>query len=146
MNDLEILKEDYITYEQAMELKRLGFSVRCNSYYSKDHKGEYDLMLSALPTGPCALTEDLPAPSIYTVLKWLRNTRGIFIWAQPHCVAHLNEDNRPSSLSFDCFVKRTDSHGNLSDHNNYILDGFKTMEDALSAGLTDILPLLKRHE
>lgn len=145
MNELEILMEDYVTCEQALELKRLGFAIRCNSYYSKDQKGEYDLMVSALPSAPCALTEDLPAPSLHTALKWLRNERGIYIWAQPHPDMH-KEDESPAEMTFDCYVRRKDAHGNLSVHNNYIIDGFSTMEEALLAGLTDILPLLKRHE
>lgn len=144
MHEIELLTEDYVTLEQAKELKRLGFASRCNAFYSKDHKGEYDLMLSALPTGPCTLTEDVPAPSIHTALKWLRNQRGIVIWAQPHSEAHPEEAF--TELTFDCFVRRTDNNGGICNHNNYIIDGFKTMEQALSAALTDILPLLKRHE
>lgn len=71
--------EDFVTYEQAVKLKELGFDWKCNhSYYGRRSKGliefctYYDFNKNGGPN-------ECSAPTLSQAQKWLREVKGIHI-------------------------------------------------------------------
>lgn len=67
-------QEDFVTFEQAKQLKKLGFDWETNAFYSKDG----DLYSS---NNPDYWNNDIwnehSAPTLSLVQKWLREVKGI---------------------------------------------------------------------
>ena len=150
-----IQMEDYVTYEQALRLKELGFNwynrysqmfyaTQCycegNNQFFFDTIGPGDLISSP------KMKEDendgwiededycVLAPTLSQAAKWLREVKGIYVWVEPE----INEyDNEIVYLTY------------VWDNNkrqypeNY--DGVKdkdTYEEALSDGISKSLELI----
>ena len=84
-------KEDFVTFKIAKELKEKGFREECIAYYLTDGEllynrdqyrgGDYKSLLrsyNSLPKNPIGC-EQIDAPTISQVLKWLREDKGIHI-------------------------------------------------------------------
>ena len=72
------MKEDFITYELAVKLKEKGFNDECHAYYEPL---KHCLNLSRVfKTNSLAENYNcITAPTIYQVLKWLREKKKIFV-------------------------------------------------------------------
>ena len=88
-------KEDFVTYEQAVKLKELGFDWDCGMYYATQCycEGNNPYYFDTISTGDLIASpkykedEDdgwvideeysVLAPTIYLAQKWLRNVKGI---------------------------------------------------------------------
>lgn len=73
-------KEEYVSYEQAVKLKELGFDYKCYDFFTEDVK----LPLSEIKPFPKPKnwneSEDkISAPRLDQVQKWLREIKGIDI-------------------------------------------------------------------
>ena len=131
--------EDYVTYEQSVKLKKLGFDWSCDYFYtnylcegvkinkiaSKNNCNEwYNDWVSSMPT-------------LSQAAKWLREHKGIFIgiW------------NNACGYGWDI----CDTHGTgiaKFDDNGDDLDSgmFTTYELALSAGIDKVLEILTNNK
>ena len=63
------MKEDFVTYDIAVKLRKKGFNIDTDFCYNQDG--------GIVKVGSC------PAPQIHEVLKWLREERGIFVEISP---------------------------------------------------------------
>lgn len=72
------MKEDFVTYDLAVKLKEKGFNAECHAYYEPL---KHCLNLSRVfKTNSLAENYNcITAPTIYQVLKWLREEKKIFI-------------------------------------------------------------------
>lgn len=83
--------EDFVTFEIALKLKEKGFKEECIAYYHTDGEllynrdqyrgGNYKSLLrsyNSLPKNPIGC-EQIDAPTISQVLKWLREEKEIYI-------------------------------------------------------------------
>lgn len=131
--------KDFVTYEQAVALKRLGFDYSCDYYYiesayttfdrdGETHvKGELICRFSKyFSDGHC-----IKAPTLEQAHKWLRS-KGLWIET---CLEPFNEEG----WEFDVF--------NLKDHYYYSFSFstvYGTYEEALSAGITECIKILEK--
>lgn len=87
----EMIMEDFIPFEIALKLREKGFREECLAYYRTDGEllynrdqyrgGNYKSLLrsyNSLPKNPIGC-EQIDAPTISQVLKWLREGKGIHI-------------------------------------------------------------------
>ena len=59
------MKEDFVTYELAVKLRKKGFNIDTDFCYNQDG--------GIVRVGTC------PAPQIHEVLKWLREEKKLFV-------------------------------------------------------------------
>ena len=116
--------EDFVTYEQALALKKLGFNYDCDYYYSEDKElYKYDYHTEYYNGS----NNDLPAPTLAQVQKWLRKEKKLSI--EPFSY-------RKTQWIMDIINLGTmDCPGIWDKHTSY--------EEALSAGINECLKLLK---
>ncbi len=78
--------EDFITYELAVKLKEKGFRKPCILYYNSDKVrtwfNEPDIAKNFIPT--TLGNDDVLAPTISQVLKWLRDKFFLHISQKPY--------------------------------------------------------------
>lgn len=125
------MKETYTTYEQAQALKRLGFDWKCNHYWCNGDGGP--VLLKTIDENNFNYENwSLPAYSVPTLniaAKWLRDKKGIFVG--------VTYDNSPTNEKpFGYVIKIPmcyDRDGSM----------FDEYEDALSAGITEVLKLFE---
>lgn len=119
------MEEVFVTYQQGVELKRLGFDWYCDHYYTKEDS----------PVGCMWLTVGVDAnynehyvaaPALHVAAKWLRDVLGWHI--------SVNPEYDGTWYFHICPVGGANEEGG---------DGFKTYEDALSAGITEILKAIE---
>ena len=135
--------EDFVTYEQALALKKLGFIEYClysyhkgvfdtigNSYRSEDEVYVEDLYISYNLLSKDKQYEDyVDAPTLAQVQKWLR-------------VKH-KQSIEPKYDTYQWWCCMT----NMSTSDWYDLDkSYSSYEEALSAGITECLKLLEKNE
>lgn len=63
-------KEDFVTYEQAVKLKALGFDWNCHTWYHWDNW--CGLTYSGMCENHNMFEKCISGPSLYQVQKWLR--------------------------------------------------------------------------
>ena len=140
------MKEEYVTYEQAILLKKLGFkSIGC--FYNYDIVGNLTPNVCSSPNNEVITSIDLieshnfwehervDAPTLAQVQKWLREEKGLYL------VWDMGQDRKNNS-KFAWYVN--DIHGYIvNDLASEII--FNTPEEALSAGITECLKLLENE-
>lgn len=133
-------KEDFVTYEQAVALKELGFDYSCDYYYvestystfdrdGETHvKGELMCRFSKyFVAGHC-----IKAPTIEQAHKWLRS-KGLWVEICP-------EPFDEKGWEFDIY--------SLKDHFYYSFSFstvYDTYEEALSDGITECIKILEKE-
>lgn len=79
--------EDFVNFETAKKLKEKGFRKPCILYYNSDKVrtwfNEPDIAKNFVPT--TLGNDDVLAPTISQVLKWLREEKKISIEVSIHC-------------------------------------------------------------
>lgn len=113
---------DIVTYEQAMNLKRIGFNTPCETWYN--HLGELRDYYAESQSSNVGIFQKMPdcadAPSIYVAAAWLRRNG----W---HVQPMLN------GVRSMYFVRVLETVGN-----GEVIEGerqFDEYEDALSHGI-----------
>ena len=124
--------EDYVSFEQAVKLKELGFDWDCNHWY---HPLETDKIIECQTyCNHNSFERPYSAPTLYQAQKWLREKEievGVFaefdgelqtgkwVWLMRKFNTHLYDTVFPEDINYD------------------------TYEQALSAGIDEALELLK---
>ncbi|MFG6426024.1 MAG: hypothetical protein K1W14_06460 [Muribaculaceae bacterium] len=130
-NNNDMKTENYISYEQSVKLKELGYDEPCNAFYAVEPNGVPDLYVSPID---CVNREvsgrDVAAPHVWDVLRWLREEHDLHI--EPDFVYKGN---------YDTYVKS-------SKRNIYrpIPARFKSYDDAIAAGLDAALGMLTKEK
>ena len=127
--------EDYVSFEQAVDLKILGFDWKCNHWY---HQLEPDKILESDDySNHNRFERPFSAPTLAQAARWLREVKGISVepfssvvgkdWA--YQLYHTQKDKFGLSVVVDkkC-VKEY---------------GYATYEEALAEGVSQALKLLK---
>ena len=139
--------EDFVTYEQAFTLKKLGFKELC--LYN------YDIAKNLVPNSGIgdedegATTEDLlesynfwehertDAPTLAQTQKWLRKEKNLIVESIASVFIPSGFDNVP-------FVWRIFDWNEPSNVIKVGKEHYKTPEEALSAGITECLKILEK--
>ena len=124
--------EDFVTYEQAIKLKELGFVWKCFGYYLYDDDEvrfgetpkEYNYIVG---------NDHISAPTLAQVQKWLREVKGISV--EP--VSCWYEDNVSDNMVWSSFIC------SLKDKSGFVQTAdFNTYEETLSAGIDKVIQFL----
>ena len=123
--------EDFVTYSQAVALKKLGFNYDCDYCYSEDKElYKYDYYTEYY-TG---VNIDISAPTLSQTQKWFRKEKGLYL------MYGMGQDRKNNS-KFSWYV--TDNHGYIvSDLASEVV--FNSPEEALSAGITKCIEFLEK--
>lgn len=118
--------EDFVSYDQAIKLKKLGFNIDCDYMYSEDKElYKYDYTAKYYDTQ--SLNNDVPAPTLAQAQKWLRKEKEYSI--------------EPTSISKNlwiCTLTIFNKSTSLDIKTNY-----SSYEEALSSGITKCIKLLE---
>jgi len=118
--------EDFVSYEQATKLKDCGFDWETEYYYEFEEPTDTDAVFkrtsSCWPFNHNAFEESYSAPTLSQAAKWLREKLGWHI--------SVNPEYDKTWYYHICPVGGANEEGG---------DGFKTYEEALSAGITDLI-------
>lgn len=145
-------KEDFITYEQAVKLKKLGFKERCYQHY--DTSGiiqdncyicnqVYQWVISSNLyisnneyTQRCGLSSEksiCDAPTLAQAQKWLRKEKKL-------SVEPMSSDTDAQDWEYLLVDRRIEFANFHYNHKHYA-----SYEEALSAGITECLKLLEKN-
>ena len=140
MND-----KDFVTLEQAIKLRELGFKERCYQFYDcagtlcdnfKYFHGEDAIITSDnfCISHNSSQKEDIwDAPTLAQAQKWLRNGKGLSV--EPF--TSLKKEKQ----TFEIIYVETGFEYNSSKTSSYILDSY---EEALSVGIDYAIKLLEK--
>lgn len=116
----KLIEPTYVTFDQAVLLKELGFNLTCHSvYYGKGYFHKFTMAI----TKP---TSNHLRPEQWQVVEWLRLHHNIFI------AVTINGLDK----SFNLNIHNYKQHGSLG---NYIKCGYESPQDAYSAAFDYIL-------
>lgn len=139
--------EDFVTYEQAVKLKELGFNWTCNHYYDAemyDFVEKMFIMNVDDYLNPDVADYDnhnahqsrISAPTIAQAQKWFREVHKMEVWVV------MEFDALQPKGTWVVEVRKFDAEfGDDIDE-----PGFSTYEQALSEGITVALNLLKEKQ
>lgn len=136
--------EDFVTYDQAVKLKELGFRWDCNHYYDTEtntfveyvhynDEGYFDPDASSYYNHNCHHSS-VSAPTLEQVQKWLRDVHKIEVRI---CMEF---DVFQPKGTWESKARKFDAE--FGDNILYGV-GFSTYEQALSEGIDQTLELLK---
>ncbi|MBD5242093.1 MAG: hypothetical protein HDS59_08465 [Barnesiella sp.] len=138
------MKEEYVTYEQAVKLKELGFAEKVNHAYLKKISIEPELSVGDLKEvhskDPKNYNDNrkgagkglffYSAPRLDQAQKWLIDTKKL------HVLPHLENVNKPDYVCIITLMRKECMR--ITDNGRY----FSAYELALSAGIDAALELL----
>lgn len=139
--------EEFVTYEQSVKLKELGFDEMCNHYYEngKLYEGfvdeDEDPDPDINPDYPTAygnynfMKQTFSAPTLAQAQKWLREVQGIII-----CVGPRFYKNKRPIRGYDYYLFDKDDGYYSHIESEAVYD---TYEESLSEGINKALELIK---
>lgn len=135
--------EDFVTYEQAVKLKKFGFDWDCGYYYDEitqkfkpnTNDSYCELSTNDLLWNNNKMWRCTSAPTLSQVQKWFREVKGIIICIEPR----FYRNKRPlMGYDYRLFNKDDGCYSNIKAETIY-----DTYEQAVLAALNKILELLK---
>lgn len=148
------MKEEFVTFEQAVKLKELGFDWKCFAYYTYlgnlgfDHPIEdildskiiyenfNDTRISELYSIGCS------APTLSQVQKWLRERHNIFTSVNIYFPNYKDDDYSFAKYGFVYIDRRNNRAVRIESDYNYN-QLFDTYEEAVSGVIDKVLEILK---
>lgn len=117
------MNEDFVTFEQAVKLKELGFDWECISKYNEEHK----FVICAKFRDNNQSDWDISAPTLSQAQKWLREVKGI-------------------DVHYDYGRNKWTYYWGRRWSQALYEEEYDTPIDALSAGIDKVLEYLKGNE
>lgn len=118
------MEKEFIPYEQALEIKELGFNQPCFGYYTGDKK---HLQLRPNMGRMNEPSDDVPtAPTFSQAFRWFREKFGLN--------SHIHQENR-DEYSYCCGQGYSDEIGGYR--------GFETYEEAELECLKKLIEIVK---
>lgn len=140
---------DFVIFEQAYQLKQLGFDWKCNHIYKNKEHTFFHCLQDAYDNHNAftkRLTDDLvvSAPTLYQAQKWLREKCKIFTSINIYFPNYKDDDYLFAKYGFVYIDRRNNRAIRIeSDRNNQLFD---TYEEALSAVISKALELMENGE
>ncbi len=75
--------KDFVTYEQAVTLKKCGFDWPCTTYLNPKSYGAYVIIADKEITMKDCTPPEVLCPSLSQAAKWLREVKGIYVVVEP---------------------------------------------------------------
>jgi hypothetical protein len=125
------MEKELIPYEQALDLKELGFDEECFSYYNTT-----EILISSefLWRNSYSKGTDVVAPLYQQAFRWFREKHRIEAWVQPH----LSPEPRRNEAKF-WYGGRTSSTGDS-------IGIYDTYPQAELECLKHIIQFIKEHD
>ena len=120
-------QEDFVTYEQAVKLKELGFDWECDYVYYCDIIVKYEQLHEINKK------ESISAPTLAQTQKWLREVKGVKVYVKPLF----------SSEEYEYWISFKFQMFNVGDERYGVEE---TWEYALSEGINEAIKLVKKEE
>ena len=124
------MSKEFIPYEQALELKELGFDEPCMCIYDKDGKLERSLIEYPIINSKNGFHEKwniITAPLKQQVFRWFREKHGLQFWIEPSFKSEYQTDG------YVYYVKNNGS---------YSID-YATYEEAEDACINKLIEIVK---
>ena len=122
--------EDFVTYDQAIKLKELGFDLKCNHLYSIENPN--NIIRTSHYHNEAVITDTILAPTLSQAQKWLREVKGVKVYIKPLF----------SSEEYECWISfKFQGYGSDEDYGIK-----KTWESALSIGIDEAIKIIKKEE
>lgn len=136
--------EDFVTYKQAIVLKKLGFRENCSHFYDKSgilyekdmiaYENEHINITSLTKPFNNSIAEDIcDAPTLAQVQKWLFTCKKRYVYVVP---------NTDINNQFSWYISQK-NHPCTWDRCGFL--AFKSPEVVLSDGITKCLELLENE-
>lgn len=138
-------EKDFVSFETAKKLKADGFDYPCSYYYTGENapKGHIWRTQSGEPANFNVIVVESPikcsAPTLWQAAKWLREEKGILLWAYPDRQP-VDKDWSDDELTGEW---RWDIDGNESESSG---DTYPSYEAAISAGIDEALNLIIKQK
>ena len=131
--------EDFVTYEQALALKKLGFDYKCNHFYHL-YDDEEVISVSKVYENFNIYDRMWSAPTLAQTQKWLREKKSLYTFADGGV---FDKGDRP--IYYPVILDVANEHNEISTNDNIENNWNKyyTPEKALSAAITECLKLLE---
>ena len=135
------MKEEYVTYDQAVALKRLGFIEETTHYYV-NFKSDSEIKLwSCNPpynhNARLSINEVCSAPRLDQAQSWLREVKGTIVYPEPG----FYRGKRPL-MGYGYHIYDKDNGSYCHVESDTIYDSY---ELALSAGISAAIVLLEKE-
>ena len=137
------MKNEFIPYEQALELKQLGFDEPCFGYYDGNHNLQYmfngkseKFTERKMCVSDSVRTEWISAPTFSQAFIWFR--KKYFLHSYISCSCTVNE-----ILSYDWIIHKIMNTGTREE--NFITDYERTYEDAELECLKRLIEIIRNH-
>jgi len=124
------MKTEFIPYEQALELKELGFNEPCFGYFDKEDD-------NTLKFDVCYETKNLAAPTFSQAFRWFREKYNMFGKIQPY------DDVNTLKMAWEYVILDINWGSDYEVHFNCRLGLFKTSDEAELACLNKLIEIVK---
>lgn len=146
--------EDFVTYEQAIVLKRLGFNMNVNHYYDNDgelvesladynNEDSFNSQETAYDDFNHGYCDEIScsAPTLAQVRKWILDNHKIFITSDLYFKDYQQGNySNPEYIYIVVDMRRHNDAFRIHSDNKGMF--FRTSEDAISAGIDECLKIL----
>ena len=127
------MKKEFVPYEQALELKQLGFNEECFSYYTYP-EGKFSNVLSFNSYKNTALKTS--SPTFSQAFKWFRENYGL----ESSIVFHENYSYQGKTNVYETNIEK---RGENSRYFFTPIEGFITYEEAELECLKKLIEIVK---
>lgn len=117
------MEKEFVTYEQALSLKELGFNEKCIAYFDESKRLEYSI-IKGLINSKCK-NNDITTPLKQQVFSWFREKHGIKF--------HIRED----IWNDWCYIKI------LVGEEYTLISQYKSFEEAELGCIDELIKLVK---
>jgi len=137
------MKEDFVGYDIAVKLKEKGFpQLKKNTLAMYNEDGEWFSLARNLDTFEYLFDDfddrDCVCPSIHQVLKWLRNTRKLFI--SPCVITDYQDDFHRDTTYWSFIVVNIESGDSIyREYERVTEKRYETYEEAALAGIEYVI-------
>lgn len=135
---MEELEKDFVPYELAVKLKRIGFNEPCLASWSNTYELQsyVELKLGYIIDGP---QNYINAPTFSQVFKWFREKYGLYSWVKLH--NGYTNDSFYKTLPITWTIMESESGKQYYERdidNNYLYDTYEQAQLACLYKLIEI--------